>query len=300
MSIQVVKRTRPVNNNGIAIINKQKPIFNINVSIKSDKESIVFEDTGEHDIEYKIFMDNLPKNRYNLKIEKVPPHKLQAFHVPKIVPSLKYVNLSDKIKTIYDQGSLGSCTANALCELFIYEYKNTKDPSRLFLYYNERAMEDSIPIDSGALLSDGVTSLIKDGVCDESKWPYDISKFAIKPPEICYQTATKISNAKHIVQDLNIMKNTLISGKPFCFGFMVYSQFESYQAYKKGMITMPKKGDMQLGGHAVICVGFDEAKKVFICRNSWGVGWGDKGNFYMPYAYMLDRKLTTDLWIINK
>lgn len=34
-------------------------------------------------------------------------------------------------------------------------------------------------------------------------------------------------------------------------------------------------------------------------RNSWGEGWGDKGYFYMPYAYITQENLAHDFWAIN-
>lgn len=34
-------------------------------------------------------------------------------------------------------------------------------------------------------------------------------------------------------------------------------------------------------------------------RNSWGEGWGDKGYFYMPYAWITQENLAHDFWAIN-
>jgi C1A family cysteine protease len=61
---------------------------------------------------------------------------------------------------------------------------------------------------------------------------------------------------------------------------------------------MPKKGEEFLGGHAVLCVGYDDHKHHFIMRNSWGDSWGDKGYFYLPYEYLLDHNLASDFWAI--
>jgi C1A family cysteine protease len=52
-----------------------------------------------------------------------------------------------------------------------------------------------------------------------------------------------------------------------------------------GELPLPTKGEDIVGGHAVVCVGYDDAKQAFIVRNSWGTGWGDKGYFYMPYEF---------------
>ena len=64
-------------------------------------------------------------------------------------------------------------------------------------------------------------------------------------------------------------------------------------------MLMPQPGDKVRGGHAVTAVGYDDFQEVFIVRNSWGEGWGDKGYFYMPYAYITNPDLASDFWAIN-
>src|SRR3954469_8237492 len=64
------------------------------------------------------------------------------------------VDLRPKCPPIYDQGQLGSCTANAIGAAFEFDQmkQGLQDfmPSRLFIYYNERAIEGTIDSDSGA------------------------------------------------------------------------------------------------------------------------------------------------------
>jgi len=62
---------------------------------------------------------------------------------------------------------------------------------------------------------------------------------------------------------------------------------------------MPKSNEQVVGGHAVVAVGYDEAKQWFLIRNSWGARWGLKGYFTMPYAYLTDRNLADDFWTIR-
>src|SRR5260221_10686274 len=73
-------------------------------------------------------------------------------------------------KVILDQGQLGSCTANAIAiaHEFCQKKQHVKSeftPSRLFIYYNERAMEGTVGSDSGAMIRDGIKSINKLGVC---------------------------------------------------------------------------------------------------------------------------------------
>src|SRR5450432_4249242 len=110
---------------------------------------------------------------------------------PKKLP--KKVDLSAGCSAVEDQGQLGSCTANALAgNLEFLEKKagqRVTNLSRLFIYYNERAIEGTISEDAGAAIRDGVKSLVKLGVCTEAKWPYKIARFTSKPSAACYKQA---------------------------------------------------------------------------------------------------------------
>ena len=217
---------------------------------------------------------------------------------------------------VYDQGSLGSCTTQALCGLNGYIQPNFNG-SRLFLYYCERVLEQTTNTDSGAALFDGIQSLQKNGVCLERMWPYITSKFAEKPPESCFQNALLHQALKTLkMQNINssnlsAMKNCLVyglrgpsspfglpKGLPFVIGFQVYESFESAQVARTGIVPMPKPGEQCLGGHAVCVVGFDDSKQWFIYRNSWSNQWGIGDYFYMPYAYFINHKLASDAWTI--
>jgi len=207
---------------------------------------------------------------------------------------------------VYDQGQLGSCTANAIAGALqfdeIKEHKNgLSTPSRLFIYYNERVIEGTVTSDSGAQLRDGVKTVAKQGICPEKVWPYDISKFAVKPPTLAYKDAAKdkATNYLRLSQAANQLKGCLASGYPFVFGFTVYESFESADVSKTGIVPMPSPNEAVLGGHAVCAVGYDDAQQRFIVRNSWGTEWGMKGYCTMPYTYLLDPNLASDFWTIR-
>jgi C1A family cysteine protease len=171
----------------------------------------------------------------------------------------------------------------------------------LFIYYNERVIENTVSSDSGAMLRDGIKTLAKQGVCTEAKWPYVISQFTKKPTAGCRREAAKhqITSYQRLLTVAE-MRSCLADGYPFAFGFTVYESFESSTVARTGKLNMPKPGEKVLGGHAVMAVGYNDKHKRFTIRNSWGTDWGKQGYFTMPYAYLDDRDLSDDFWTIRR
>lgn len=246
------------------------------------------------------------KRKYTLKRDKYhPSDKICKLTLSSDVLPPKF-DLRDNLMNVLDQGELGSCTANAFAGSISFlekkQFNVDFSPSRLFIYYNERDIEGTITEDSGASLRDGVTALMKYGVCTETKWPYVISKFTNKPTSDCYDEGIKykLDSALKIYQSLKQLKLSLTSGFPFVFGLMIYESFESDEVSKTGKVPMPQANEEVLGGHALLCVGYDDSINSFIIRNSWGSGWGDKGFCYIPYSYMTNPSLAYDFWKLYK
>ena len=216
------------------------------------------------------------------------------------------VDLRPQCPPVYDQGHLGSCTANSIAGALEFDQMKEKEraftPSRLFIYYNERVMEGTVSSDSGAQIRDGVKSVNQQGAPPEDPdWPYDITKFADKPPQKAYDDAAKHKSIlyQRLTPTLPQLKGCLASGFPFVFGFVVYESFESPQVASTGQAQMPQAGEQQLGGHAVLAVGYDESQQRFTIRNSWGPGSGMAGYFTLPYPYLLQHTLSSDFWTIR-
>ncbi len=226
---------------------------------------------------------------------------------PQILASLPpSIDLRSQCPPVYDQGLLGSCTSNAIAGAVEFDLIKEKQerifvPSRLFLYFNERVIEGTQDTDSGAQIRDGIKSVSDQGDCPENLWPYDITKFAVKPSPQCYQSAKQYRAVQYqrLQQDLNQLKGCLASGYPFVFGFTVYTSFESQQVKTTGHACMPLPREQAIGGHAVLAVGYQDSQQWFIVRNSWGDGWGMKGYFTIPYTYLLDQNLSSDFWTIS-
>ena len=228
-------------------------------------------------------------------------------HAALAQPAPPLVDLRAQCPPVYDQGSLGSCTANAIAGAFQFELMKQKlpvfNPSRLFIYYNERVLEGQVKVDSGAQLRDGVKSVATLGVCDETLWPYSVSKFATKPTKSLYTKALKNKALQYTRLNntaINELKTCLAGGNPFVFGFTAYQSFEGDAVAKSGVLPMPSNTESVIGGHAVMAVGYDDQKKAFIVRNSWGNNWGLKGYFYMPYDYITSTNLADDFWTISQ
>lgn len=211
------------------------------------------------------------------------------------------VDLRDKMSPVVDQGQLGSCTANAIASglrefLLLKSGQPLTRLSRLFLYWQERSMEGTVEEDSGAYIRDGMKALTKIGICPESDYPYDISRFTETPDDQDYQNAAQYKiSGYHRVLTLHSLKSALAKGSPVVFGMILFESFESQEVARTGIVPMPHRGEQQLGGHAMCFVGYDDEKQHLIVRNSWGEGWGDKGYCYIPYD-MVTYRYVTDMW----
>lgn len=235
----------------------------------------------------------------------LPDHRDLVYKVtrPKTTPSV--VDLRATCPPVYDQGQLGSCTANAIAAALDFDRskqgKPLLFPSRLFIYFNERSMEGTIESDAGAMIRDGIKSVAKQGACSEGKWPYSTSKFAAKPPAACYSEALQYQalSYERVARDVSQWEQCLAGGFPIVLGFTVYDSFMSDTTARTGLLAMPGKKEKMEGGHAVLCVGYDKRKKLFIIRNSWGTNWGQQGYFMLPYAYITNPNLSDDFWTIR-
>jgi len=260
-----------------------------------------------------------PLHKYNWKpdLPDYRDHLLSSrLSPPKALPAM--IDLRRQCSPVSTQGQIGSCTGNALAGAIEFlERKelgadDTAEPeeldgqtfakaSRLFIYFNERALEGNTEQDSGGRLRDGVQGLQKFGTCRESLWPYSTDAVLTKPDPTAYNDAKNHRITVYVrVQNLSELKQALSLGYPVTLGFTVYSSFESPAVAESGYMPLPQPGEQILGGHAVLAVGYDDNRSLLIVRNSWGPKWGDKGYFYMPYDYVEKLKLARDFWLIRR
>lgn len=243
-------------------------------------------------------------HRYGWRVD-VPDIRDHVFFLtppltPKDLPTK--VDLAAGFPAAYDQGDLGSCTANMAAAMIEYDRRRQglvrEMPSRLFCYYNSREHKG---VDEGASIRDTVKAVNRFGCCPELDWLYQISRFARRPSKTAYAQGQQRQALKYgrVAQNVLTFKQTLAGGFPIGIGFSVYESFESDQVARTGKAPMPGDGERLLGGHAVVVVGYDDRTLRFKCRNSWGVSWGKKGYFTLPYEYVMNPDLAEDFWVVT-
>ncbi len=226
------------------------------------------------------------------------------------------VDLREWFSPVENQGSLGSCTANAGVALVEYferrAYQKYIDASRLFLYKVTRNLMHETG-DNGAYLRNTIGAMVLFGVPPEEYWPYKIDDFDKEPTAFCYSFAQNYKSITYYRLDppetkktdlLERIKTNLKGDLPSMFGFTVYSCID--EAEKTGQIPFPGTGDKILGGHAVVAAGYDDKMVIknskpgaFLIRNSWGKDWGEAGYGWLPYDYVLNG-LAVDWWSLLK
>jgi C1A family cysteine protease len=232
------------------------------------------------------------------------------------------VDLRAWCSPVEDQGSLGSCTANAAAALVEYferrAFGKHIDVSRLFLYKATRNLMGAKG-DTGAFLRTTMGALVLFGVPPEEHWAYREADFDLEPPAFCYAFAQNYQAISYYRLDppgtpaadlLAHIKTNLAAALPSMFGFTVYSSIE--QAGSTGRVPFPAAGERIVGGHAVAAVGYDDRVKIknssprgtetvgaLLIRNSWSAEWGEKGYGWLPYEYVLEG-LADDWWSLLK
>jgi C1A family cysteine protease len=222
------------------------------------------------------------------------------------------VDLRPWCSPIEDQEDIGSCTAHAGLGLLEYfqcrAFQKHLDGSRLFLY---KATRDLLGWegDTGAYLRSTMKAMALFGVPPEEYWPYTTSLFDTEPSAFLYALGQSYRSLKYYRHDppgitgariVSDVKTALAAQLPSMFGFTVYSSMPPL-GEGTGEIPFPKSEESVLGGHAVVAVGYSDAKKIgsakgaFLIRNSWGTDWGVQGYGWLPYRYVTEG-LADDFW----
>jgi C1A family cysteine protease len=225
-------------------------------------------------------------------------------HLENLPPVL---DLSAGFGPVLDQGQLGSCTANAIAGAIQYDQIRQGianfTPSRLFIYYGERAIEGTVGEDAGADIGDGIQVVSTLGAPPESDWGYadDPTTFTEMPPPTAYADGLKnlVTQSAAVPQDETQLKAVMNLGFPIAFGITAFPELESDEVMQSGILPMPADGEQPIGGHAIILKGWDDSLGVFGWRNSWGSKFGLNGFGTIPKSYVLNPALASRFFVIR-
>lgn len=236
------------------------------------------------------------------------------------------VDLRHWCSPVHFQGYYNTCTAHvvtSMIELLENRAHGSFVPaSRLFLYQVAKRILGEAG-DPGVYLRQMMGTVVLVGVPPEKFWPYldtdikDDPRVDSEPDAFCYAMARDFGAARYFRLDTANtepdkvelrLRVCLSATMPVSIGFTLYRSSLT-RAAKTGEISMPAKGEAPVGSHAVLLVGFDDAKRIggddgveettgaFLFKNSWGADWGRSGYGWLPYRY-LTLGLAKDCWTI--
>jgi hypothetical protein len=219
------------------------------------------------------------------------------------IPLPAKIDYTSKMTPVRNQGDEGTCVAFAGV-VGVKEYQDTKEYKNLIglsprYIYHLCKKYDGSPDEEGTYPRTAMKMLLKYGTPPENYWPYRPHQ-TDKPKHGAGKAAVKYRVRAYARLRTQVeMKRSLVINGPYLAGVDVYESWFTKKAERTGLITMPKRSDQYQGGHAICIIGYDDTKKLFKFKNSWGAAWGDRGYGYLAYDYMkqycLDAWSATDL-----
>ena len=135
--------------------------------------------------------------------------------------------------------------------------------------------------DAGSTIPDALELVKSQGVATLKTMPY--GDYKQQPGAQAKQEAAQFRAESYEKLDgtnISSLKAILAAGNPIIVGMQTY---ENFLAYSGGVYA--NASGAHLGGHAMVVVGYDDAKGAFRIMNSWGDYWGENG--FVWYAYKL-------------
>ena len=209
------------------------------------------------------------------------------------------VDLTPFLPPIGDQGPYGTCVAWA-CGYYQrtamwairnnYPTASLADPGR---HFSPKDLFWSIPNSqkgnncNGTWFEFALSSMQNRGVATMATVPYgSLGDCSNSPLSNWTNEATtyKIQFFRELGNSVDGIKTKLAEKRPVVFGARLRESFYNWRG-----TAVKDAGDFfgdEIGGHAMIIVGYDDAKGAFRIANSWGSVWGDDGFAWVDYNLM--------------
>ncbi|MFC1850561.1 C1 family peptidase [candidate division CSSED10-310 bacterium] len=128
------------------------------------------------------------------------------------------------------------------------------------------------------------------GVIPAEYYPYYPNEQRPELPPNWHDMVTQISGYEKVTSHAE-MKNALTTKGPLVTIMTVYLDFCLYGTGIYSYVIGPK-----IGAHCICCIGFDDEKQAWLCKNSWGTHWGEQGFFWIGYG---ECGIDAEMWSIN-
>jgi len=189
---------------------------------------------------------------------------------------------------VKDQGLRPTCLAMA--STAGHEYLRQLELSVEHLWFNVGRRVGVMV--AGAKFSDLALALSQDGQCSDAMWPYDPVIETPAPNPL--PTPTYVAgNSRSQPAVLDEIRAELAARRPTVVGLRVNDDFIAGLS----PINASASDASDNGLHAVLAVGFDDGRAVITVRNTWGLGWADKG--YADLTYEFIRRRSTRLLTVG-
>jgi C1A family cysteine protease len=208
---------------------------------------------------------------------------------------LRNVNGQNFITPIRDQGGCGSCVAFGACAAIEGTLRVQQRDPALPVNLSEAHLFYCLGRDQGRNCSNGwfpdaaLTACRNTGVADEACYPYTAGDQVCNVCSDWRNRVTKVTGFHALTSSPTQMKDWISTRGPLTACFVVY---EDFFAYRSGVYR--HVSGSQVGGHCVSIVGYDDTQGCWICKNSWGAGWGESGFFRIAYG-----QVGIDTWAVH-
>ncbi|HQN19272.1 MAG TPA: C1 family peptidase [Syntrophobacteraceae bacterium] len=233
-------------------------------------------------------LGGLPTPEENIRPEQIwEPEELDGVEGLPVDYDLRSLN---RITPVKDQGNCGSCWAfAAVANLESLARKKNKD----LILSEQNVLDCSAGTCAGWYLDTTFNFLKSYGTCLQSFYPYT----AVKGSCQTFPMAAKLKSWKWInpygtptdAYNTKIKKFIYKKKQPVSCRMEVYTSFFDYESG----VYQHLPCDTMEGGHFVLIIGWGktlEGVEYWICKNSWGTGWGQDGYFWIK---MNDSKIGT-------